>query len=68
MTDMQRLFNELEELRTENIALKNQNGQLQRKNERLKNECSRLHAQIRNASGISMSGIIDTERRFYNPH
>lgn len=51
MTDMQRLLNKLEELRTENIALRNENGQLQMQNERLKNECSRLHAQIRNEDG-----------------
>ncbi len=48
MTDMMRMLNELDELRTQNVDLKNQNCQLQLENNRLKNECEILHAQLKN--------------------
>jgi len=48
MTDMKRLLNELEELREENIVLRNKKTELELENVKLKTECSKLHAQMKN--------------------
>lgn len=49
MTDMQRLLNELEELRVENSALKSQKSDFEYQKNNLKKLCAELQSKVKNS-------------------